>query len=77
MNKEFHIVKVYSRNVISDWIQGIRNILGMELIAYANTIDKGIKECMSSTPQNKKWFKIDVEMTSNNGFIILVYGEMK
>ncbi len=75
--KTFHVTKVYSRNVITDWVQGIRNFFGLELKSYTEVIQKGISECMEKTPENKKWFKIDVEQISNGGFMILIYGETK
>lgn len=74
--KKFHKAKVISRNFITDWIQGIRNMFGLELKGYTNVINKGINEMMEEIPKNTKWYKIDVEELQG-AFMILVYGETK
>jgi len=76
-DKTFHVTKVYSRNIITDWVQKIRNIFGLELTAYTNVIDQGVTELLRETPSQKKWFKIDVEQISTGGFLIMIYGEKK
>lgn len=73
---KFHKVKVISRNIITDWIQTIRNMLGFDLKAYTNAIDKGITEIQEQIPEKTKWYKIDIEQI-DGAFIIVIYGESK
>ncbi len=77
MEKNFHFVKVVSRNVITDFVQGIRNFLGLELKSYTEKIDVTIQELIGRANKPKKWYKIDVEEIAHGGIIVLVYGEYK
>ena len=76
--KIFLKTRVISKNVITDWVQGIRNMLGLRLISYENAIDKTINE-MKEEVLNKpvSWFRIDIEQASKDAFIITIYGEYK
>jgi len=67
--------KVISRNVITDFIQGIRNFLGLELKAYTNIIDTTVKELQSKIDTPLKWFRIDIEQMTRGSFLISIYGE--
>jgi len=67
--------KVVSRNIITDWVQGIRNFLGLELIAYTNTINETVKELVAKVDGKLKWYRIDIEEFGRGGFLIAVYGE--
>ena len=77
MEKNFHFVKVVSRNVITDFVQGIRNFLGLELKSYTEKIDITIKELLAKANKPKKWYKIDVEEMGRGGIIVIVYGVYK
>jgi len=69
--------KVVSRNVITDFIQSIRNFLGLELKAYTNVIDQTVKELQSKINIPLKWFRIDIEQMTRGSFLISIYGEKK
>lgn len=69
--------KVVSRNVITDWVQGIRNLLGLELKAYTNIIDTTVRELQSKINVPLKWFRIDIEQMTKGSFLISIYGEKK
>ena len=43
----FFEAKVVSRNMITDFVQGIRNMLGLELKAYTNTINEVANELIN------------------------------
>lgn len=70
--------KVVSRNIITDFIQGIRNTFGLELKAYTNVIktttDELMKKCLI---KETEWYKIDIEEIGHGGFMIAIYGVYK
>lgn len=76
-DKMYFKSKVVSRNIISDWIQGIRNFLGLELKGYTNVINETVKEMKNSITEDLAWFRIDIEQVSHNAFLISIYGELK
>ena len=72
----YYDCKVVSRNIITDFVQGIRNWLGLELIGYTNVLKNTVKELEAKAPK-LKWFRIDTEMGNKGVFIISIYGERK
>lgn len=78
-NKDTFIeVKVVSRNIITDWVQKIRNMLGLELKAYTNAIKETTEELLNKAKTREiDWFKIDVEEFGRGGFMVSVYGGYK
>ena len=74
----FMEVKVVSRNIITDWVQGIRNALGMELKSYTNIIKETSEELLDKVRIREiAWFKIDIEEFGKGGFMVSVYGAYK
>lgn len=74
----FFYTKVVSRNIISDWIQSIRNMLGLELKGYSNMIKAGADEILLNIKDKKtKWYRLDIEQLGNNGVMINLYGELE
>ncbi len=67
--------KVVSRNIITDWVQHIRNVFGLELKAYTNTINDTVKELQNRIKVKLKWYRIDIEEFGHGGFLISIYGE--
>jgi len=67
--------KVVSRNIITDWVQRIRNMLGLELKAYTNTVNETVKELVNKVDTKLKWYRIDIEEFGRGGFLISIYGE--
>ncbi len=77
-NDTFIEIKVVSRNIITDWVQGIRNMLGMELKAYTNAIKETTEELLNKAKTREiDWFKIDIEEFGKGGFMVSVYGGYK
>lgn len=74
--KYYHNTRVFSRNIITDFVQGIRNFLGLELKGYSNLINRRSKEMLKEMPKGMKWYRIDIENLSG-GISITVYGERK
>ena len=74
----FMEVKVVSRNIITDWVQGIRNMLGLELKSYTNIIKETSGELLNKVKTREiDWFKIDIEEFGRGGFMVSVYGAYK
>lgn len=77
-NDTFLEVKVVSRNIITDWVQSIRNLLGLELKSYTNTIKETSEELLNKVKKKPiDWFKVDIEEVARGGFLITVYGVYK
>ncbi len=78
-NKDiFMEIKVVSRNIITDWVQKIRNMLGLELKSYTNIIKETSEELLNKVKTREiDWFKIDIEEFGRGGFMISVYGAYK
>lgn len=75
--KFFSYTTVLSRNIITDWVQGIRNTLGVRLHSYEEIINEGTNECFEKMQGLKvKWYRLDTEF-SEGMFLIKVYGELK
>lgn len=66
--------KVVTRNIITDWVQGIRNMLGLELKSYTNIINQTVKELQENCNVKLKWYRIDIEEL-HGGILISLYGE--
>ena len=67
--------KVVSRNIITDWVQGIRNLFGLELKAYTNIVNETVKELLNKVDTKLKWYRIDIEEFGRGGFLVSIYGE--
>lgn len=77
-DKIFRETMVVSRDIITDWVQGIRNILGLRLKAYENRINSACEELkLKWLIKETKWFRYDIETGGNGEFIISIYGEYK
>ena len=66
----FFEAKVVSRNMITDFVQGIRNMLGLELKAYTNTINEVANELINKTRLSEKCVfpEIDFPRDTKRGF---------
>lgn len=72
----FRIIRVVTRDVVTDFFQGIRNFFGLRLRGYESVLDKSIKEMMEEMDlkYNPKWFRMIVNPLTNNSAIIILYG---
>jgi len=76
--KHFFEVKIVTRSIITDFIQGVRNFLGLELKAYGNTIKATADELMNQVLSKPvEWYKIDIEEIGSGGFMVSIYGVYK
>ena len=76
MSKHFFYSKIVTRNVITDFVQGIRNFLGLDLLSYNEAINKTVNELFEQLNQEIKWYKIDIEQIGK-GFLVAIYGDYK
>jgi len=76
-NKIYFDSEIISRNIITDWIQGIRNLLGLKLKSYNNAIKETVKEITERIDCDLKWYRIDIEQMDKGAFLIAITGERK
>ena len=75
--KYFSETRVISKNVITDFVQGIRNMLGLRLVSYEVAINNTQKELLDKySVQDIKWFRLDIVQITNGAFSITIYGEL-
>uniref|UniRef100_A0A6M3JFD0 Uncharacterized protein n=1 Tax=viral metagenome TaxID=1070528 RepID=A0A6M3JFD0_9ZZZZ len=75
--KKFNIVRVVTRDIITDAFQGLRNFFGLRLRGYESVLDKHIK-LMTREMELKydvKWFRLIVNPLTNGSAMIILYGE--
>lgn len=77
--KTFEITRVVTRDVATDFFQGIRNFFGLRLRGYERVIDKHLKELLEemNSKYNPKWFRINVNALTTASMMLVVYGEEK
>jgi len=80
MDKEFSITKVYTKNIVTDSFQGIRNLFGLRLRGYENMINRGTKEVIAEAKAKYgqlNWWKLSVNPLTNGSAMITIFGESK
>lgn len=76
--KSIHIVKVVSRDVVSDALAEAQNLFGMNLRAYEKMIDKGIEQIKEDLGQKRlKWFRYEITQLAHGAIAIMLYGELE
>lgn len=77
MNKPFNIVRVVTKDIITDSFQGIRNMFGLRLRGYEKMLDKHIKEALQfmNNNYNVAWYRMQINPLTNGSAMIIVYGE--
>lgn len=73
----FSLTKVYTKNIVTDSFQGIRNIFGLRLRGYERMINDGTKELISEAElfYNIKWFRLSINPLVKGSVMITIYGE--
>ena len=76
MEENFRLVRVVTRDLVTDAFQGVRNMFGLRLRGYEKVIDRSIKEMFEEMElrYDVKWFRIIVNPLTNGSAIIIVYG---
>lgn len=78
MIKKFSITRVYTRNIVTDSFQGIRNMFGLRLRGYERMITQGTNELMELievTYSKIKWWRLSINPLAKNSTMITIYGE--
>lgn len=76
--KKFSITKVYTKNIVTDSFQGIRNIFGLRLRGYEKMINQGTEELINEVEiryQNISWWKLSINPLLKGSVMITIYGE--
>jgi hypothetical protein len=78
MKKKFSITRVYTKNIVTDSFQSIRNIFGLRLRGYETMINNGTKELIEFA-ENKfgdiSYWKLNINPLTNGSVMITIYGE--
>lgn len=76
--KQFAITKVYTKNIVTDSFQNIRNLFGLRLRGYEKMIniatEEAIKE-MNAKFRNIEWFRFTINPLLKGSVMITIYGE--
>jgi uncharacterized protein YbjQ (UPF0145 family) len=76
--RKFSITKVYTKNIVTDSFQGIRNIFGLRLRGYEKMINQGTDELIKEVEAkygNILWFRLSVNPLLKGSVMITIYGE--
>jgi hypothetical protein len=77
---KFSLTRVYTKNIITDSFQGIRNIFGLRLRGYEAMINQGTKELINLAEtkyKNISFWKLNINPLTNGSVMITIYGEYK
>lgn len=78
--KTVNIVKVVSKNFVSDIVEGVKNTVGKNLTLYEKMIHKGVDQIKEELRINRiklKWFRYEITQLTNGAVAIMLYGERK
>ena len=76
--KKFSLTKVYTKNMVTDSFQGIRNIFGLRLRGYERMINQGTEELIKEMEirfKNIAWWKLSINPLLKGSVMITIYGE--
>lgn len=77
MTKEnFRIVRVVTRDFVTDFFQGIKNMFGFRLRGYERVIDRGIKEMLEEMELKYKvdWYRLVINDLTRGSAMMVIYG---
>jgi hypothetical protein len=77
IKENFRIVRVVTKDIVTDAFQGIRNLFGLRLRGYERMLSKYIEEAMIEMDLKYKvdWFRLIVNPLGNNSAMIVLYGK--
>lgn len=78
-DENFRIVRVVTRDVVTDFFQGIRNFFGFRLRGYEKVLDRSIGEMFEEMDlkYEVEWHRLIVNDLSKNSAMIILYGKGK
>ena len=78
MIERFSLTRVYTKNIVTDSFQGIRNIFGLRLRGYERMINEGTKEIIelaeSKYSKINNW-KLSINPMAKGSVMITIFGE--
>lgn len=77
--REFSYTKFVSINMVSDWMNGIRDMLGLEQRTYNKVVQKAVIEILRKARKQGDiiWFRQHVDRTFSTTLQITIYGQVK
>jgi hypothetical protein len=78
MIQKFSETRVYTKNIVTDSFQSIRNIFGLRLRGYEGMINNGTKELIELVEAKYskiKYWKLNINPLTNGSVMITIYGE--
>ena len=77
--ENFRIVRVVTRDIVTDLFQGFRNIFGLRLRGYEFMLDRNTKEMIEEMELRYKveWYRMIINPLNNNSAMIIIYGNGK
>jgi hypothetical protein len=75
--KQFSITKVFTKNIVTDSFQSIRNIFGLRLRGYERMINQCTKEALEemNIRYKVKWYHMSINPLVKGSVMVTVYGE--
>ena len=75
--EKFSITRVVTRDVITDFIQIIRNLFGLRLKGYEDVISTNIRELINEAEKKYKtdWWRLSINPLTHSSIMITIYGE--
>ena len=79
MAKSFSRTEFVTVNMIKDWINSIRDLLGLEQKTYAEVVNAKTEEILKNIENKGEllWFRQEVEMGFGTSLRIIIYGQYK
>jgi len=74
---DFHLTRVVSRDVLTDYFQWLRNFFGMRLRGYEDRINNNLSSMLNEMRlrYKVKWYKISINPLTRGSIMITIYGE--
>jgi uncharacterized protein YbjQ (UPF0145 family) len=80
MIKKFSLTRVYTKNIVTDSFQGIRNIFGLRLRGYERMINEGQDKLIKEAEfeyKNIIWWRMTINPLAKGSVMMTIYGEYK
>lgn len=75
---EYYNTHVVTKNLIRDWLAGIKNLLGLRLTSYEDVINEAIEELIKDMKSKGKmnWYRLSINEITNGAIMIIIYGDV-
>lgn len=75
---KFSETRVYTKNIVTDSFQSVRNIFGLRLRGYEGMINQGTKELINlieTKYKNVSWWRLSINPMTSGSVMITIFGE--